>query len=115
LIQAGIYSVVRHPLHLGLIIQIVGLTLLGPLLVLIPLTIALTAVLIRRNRIEDEVLLKVFGAEAAEYQKRVVSMNPFSPLILGCGNMIERRTCTMNRPASTGASSGSLKRRFKIN
>lgn len=75
LIRSGPYAVVRHPMYSGLILAALGSLLLyqtwtGAFLVLCSLSV------LRRARREEEVLAKTFGAEWAEYRRRVPMMLP---------------------------------------
>jgi protein-S-isoprenylcysteine O-methyltransferase Ste14 len=75
LINTGVYSVVRHPLHLAFLGEVLGMAIISGSSFAFIVTFILALVIIRRNRIEDEALRKKFREDFDEYAKRVPSMN----------------------------------------
>jgi protein-S-isoprenylcysteine O-methyltransferase Ste14 len=81
LVRWGVYALVRHPLHLGLLLELIGIATLRPAVISIT-ALALSFVCIMwRNYAEDRSLENFFGTEAVEYQKKVPAMNIFLGLI----------------------------------
>ena len=77
LIQSGIYSIIRHPLNLGLILEMVGLSLIVTNIITILCLILIILIENRRSKIEDSILRKNFGILAENYQAKVHAFNPF--------------------------------------
>lgn len=75
LVTEGIYRIIRHPLNLGLIIVMAGLTLINPTFITFICLVICLCVELRRNKIEDNMLVVHLGDIALEYQSRVPSMN----------------------------------------
>ena len=75
LVRHGIYSLVRHPLHLGLLCEIFGMALLSGKVWLFSIWLIMIPIVVRRNNSEDEVLRVVFGERARVYQAAVPAMN----------------------------------------
>lgn len=77
LIESGPYKLVRHPVYLGLIISIAGLTLMlrsiwgaiANLLLFVPAAVY-------RARLEEEALERNFGAQWKNYASRTYFMFP---------------------------------------
>jgi protein-S-isoprenylcysteine O-methyltransferase Ste14 len=68
LVREGIYGTIRHPAYLGSMISFFGLGLsfmnvLSLLVIVVPVTVAF----LHRIRIEEQVLLEVFGEEFGRY------------------------------------------------
>jgi protein-S-isoprenylcysteine O-methyltransferase Ste14 len=76
LVTGGPYAVVRHPLHLGLMLEMTGMVLIGPGWTSGVLTAGLLAYLVLRGRLEDRLLLERFGEEAESYQRDTPAMIP---------------------------------------
>ena len=75
LVRTGIYRVARHPLHLGLIVEIAGLALMAPAWTGAFCLVLACVFIVRRNQIEDAVLQRQFGPTARQYQAQVPGMN----------------------------------------
>ncbi len=77
LVSSGIYGVIRHPLYLGNLLSFLAIPLIfsswGGLLIILFTTIP---ALIYRIRVEEEFLLKHFGAEYKEYTDKTGRMIP---------------------------------------
>ena len=71
IVTTGIYSKVRHPGYLGLILSYLGASLCFQSLVPILIAVALSALLVLTALKEEECLLKRFGKEYEEYMRRV--------------------------------------------
>lgn len=70
LIQSGPFRFIRHPLHLGTVTQIVGLSLLTPWWLTGIVTPIALVIALYRNRTEDQLHLLRFGAGFQEYYRR---------------------------------------------
>jgi protein-S-isoprenylcysteine O-methyltransferase Ste14 len=66
---SGIYAVVRHPIYGALIVLALGVALLSSPWTLVP-TVALTAVLDLKRRVEEDFLSSVY-ADYADYRRAV--------------------------------------------
>jgi protein-S-isoprenylcysteine O-methyltransferase Ste14 len=77
LIQTGIYRLIRHPIYLGLILNIVGVALAFRSLLAIPLLVLAAAFLAWRIRREDAMLDREFGADFARYRHRTKRFFPY--------------------------------------
>jgi protein-S-isoprenylcysteine O-methyltransferase Ste14 len=75
LVKTGIYAIVRHPLHLGLVMELTGTTIIAPSRLTLICLVTTLIVVLYRNWSEDKVLRNYLGREAAQYQSRVPSMN----------------------------------------
>ena len=75
IVQHGMYAIVRHPLHLGILVQMCGMSVLTGSLMCILFLIAQTGLVLWRNGVEDKVLRATNGERAAQYKNRVPSMN----------------------------------------
>lgn len=76
LVTSGIYSLVRHPLYISLVAEVLGMLILSPQRwALLALLVALIGVLMRRIWLEDNILQRVFGRRAASYHQTVPSIN----------------------------------------
>lgn len=69
-IDAGPYRWLRHPLHLGLLVEITGLWLVAPTWWSLLLPAAALAALLWRNRDEERVLLEALGEPYRIYRAR---------------------------------------------
>lgn len=75
LVTSGLFSIVRHPLHLSILIEVTGMGIISTnAFSLIPLAILLLTISLR-NRNEEQKLLNHFGAEYESYRKKVPPMN----------------------------------------
>jgi protein-S-isoprenylcysteine O-methyltransferase Ste14 len=61
IVQTGPYRFLRHPLHLGTILQITGLALFAPLWLRLPVVIASLLLGLYLNRMEDRAHAQKFG------------------------------------------------------
>jgi protein-S-isoprenylcysteine O-methyltransferase Ste14 len=77
LIQTGIYRLIRHPIYLGLILNIVGVALAFRSLLAIPLFVLAAAFVAWRIRREDAMLDREFGADFARYRHRTKRFFPY--------------------------------------
>lgn len=77
LIQTGIYRRIRHPIYLGLILNIVGVALAFRSLLAIPLFVLAAAFVAWRIRREDAMLDREFGADFARYRHRTKRFFPY--------------------------------------
>jgi protein-S-isoprenylcysteine O-methyltransferase Ste14 len=66
-VRSGPYRLLRHPLHLGTNLQIIGLALLAPWWLGAPAVIGALLLTIYRNHFEDKVLKEHLGAAYADY------------------------------------------------
>ncbi len=76
LVTTGIYSAVRHPSYLGLVVNSLGWALAFRSLVGILLTALMIPVLIARIRAEEALLHSHFGEEYDEYRRRTPLLIP---------------------------------------
>lgn len=80
LVQHGIYGVIRHPLLLGLILELLGMSVVAQRTWMwVAWTAALLTLLWWQLR-EDALLLRAFGRAAERYQAEVPGMNLISGL-----------------------------------
>lgn len=86
LIRRGIYNVIRHPLHLALALELLGMAVIANELWIWAGWMAILAVLYQRQRREDAILRKTFGQTAIMYQEEVPAMN----LLLGMWRKMSR-------------------------
>lgn len=84
LVQHGIYSVIRHPLLLGLILELLGMTVLSQRIWMWLAWTAALIVLLWWQRREDTLLRRCFGESAERYQAKVPAMN----LLRGLGRKL---------------------------
>ena len=75
LVTSGIYSVIRHPMRVGLALEALGSALLSQQLMLLFLWGLLVIFQVVRSLSEDRILISCYGAAAREYQKSVPAMN----------------------------------------
>ncbi|MFQ6074020.1 MAG: methyltransferase family protein [Candidatus Bathyarchaeia archaeon] len=76
IVTTGVYSIVRHPQHLGALLAHVGISLLLSAwysLLFTPLMIMLIYLISRK---EEEELIREFGREYEDYKKRVPMLIP---------------------------------------
>jgi len=67
IIQTGPYNILRHPLHLGTILQIAGLASLTPIWLGLPAAITSITLALYLNRSEDLAHAQKFGADYRAY------------------------------------------------
>ena len=72
---SGIYALVRHPLHLALLVELLGMIVFTETWWSMPLWLVLIGMILIRNRQEDRILIENFGNEALKYQATTPSMN----------------------------------------
>jgi len=75
LVRDGIYSVVRHPIRAGIILEAAGFSMFFPVWLAPVIPVGVAVLLIKRSKCEDEILRRHFGATAAEYQESVPAFN----------------------------------------
>ncbi len=92
LVTSGVYSFFRHPIHLGLLLELTGMAIIAPSTITSAALVFMVAVIIWRNRREDDILIEFFGNRARDYCRRVPAMNPFPLLKAGL-----RETVSNNR------------------
>jgi protein-S-isoprenylcysteine O-methyltransferase Ste14 len=76
LADRGVYSWVRHPMYLGVIMIFSGFFFLSPSVILLAITIALFIAYDRMTVYEERELAKVLGKRYLEYKKRVSKWFP---------------------------------------
>jgi protein-S-isoprenylcysteine O-methyltransferase Ste14 len=76
LVTDGIYSVIRHPSYLGLIVNMLGWALAFRSLAGILLALLATVVVIGRITAEEKFLSQQFGTEYAAYRQRTSRLIP---------------------------------------
>jgi len=67
IVRSGPYRFLRHPLHWGSDLQIIGLAVLAPVWLALPAIIAALAVTIYRNHLEDKALNQHLGTAYQDY------------------------------------------------
>ncbi|MEW5806851.1 MAG: isoprenylcysteine carboxylmethyltransferase family protein [Acidobacteriota bacterium] len=75
LVTEGLYSLVRHPLHLSYLMEVGGMSLISTSLLSIFLFLASLITIILRNRKEEKALTEHFGSEYLTYMAATPSMN----------------------------------------
>lgn len=81
LIRKGVYAVIRHPLHLALLAELLGMIVMAGS---VPMCIGWAGfciIVVCRNRREDSVLERYLTAEAVAYQRDVPAMNLVAGLL----------------------------------
>jgi protein-S-isoprenylcysteine O-methyltransferase Ste14 len=76
IVTTGVYSIVRHPQHLGALLAHVGISFLlsaGYSLLFTPLMVVLIYLISRK---EEEELIREFGKEYEDYKKKVPMLMP---------------------------------------
>ncbi|MBU0490905.1 MAG: isoprenylcysteine carboxylmethyltransferase family protein [Chloroflexi bacterium] len=73
-IQTGPYRYLRHPLHLGTLIQIVGLAFLAPVWLAVPAVGIAFVLAVYHSRSEDQALLRHLGPAYRDYYARTWDM-----------------------------------------
>ncbi|KXJ87415.1 Isoprenylcysteine carboxyl methyltransferase family-domain-containing protein [Microdochium bolleyi] len=78
LVTTGIYRVMRHPAYFGYFWWAIGTQLImGNVLSLLAFPIVLWSFFAGRVRVEEEMLVRVYGLEYEDYQRRVGTWMPF--------------------------------------
>lgn len=80
LVDHGIYSKVRHPQYLGMILLNTALLLLNPHWIIILTSLASSVMLVMGAKEEEKDLTDQFGQQYIDYIQRVSAFNPFSTL-----------------------------------
>ena len=75
LIKDGIYAIIRHPLHLAFLGEVLGMAFVGNTSYGYIAVLVLFFEILKRNKIEDCVLEEKFGEEFRIYKSQVPSMN----------------------------------------
>lgn len=74
----GIYSFIRHPSYLGLILSFIGLGIsMNNWLSTVVITLFITVAVINRIRIEEKMMLDIFGNEYSDYMKKTYCLLPW--------------------------------------
>lgn len=81
LVTHGIYRFVRHPLHLALIVELLGMIIFVEGWWFILAWLILIGIIAPRNKREDSILVQQFGKTAIEYQKKVPALNIIKGII----------------------------------
>ncbi len=76
LVTSGIYAIVRHPLHLGLLLELIGCSVICFNVVSIVLLGIGAAVISRLNQIEDALFMSYCSPSMQHYLKTVPAMCP---------------------------------------
>jgi protein-S-isoprenylcysteine O-methyltransferase Ste14 len=71
LIDWGVYGVVRHPMYLGVLVILIGLFFWSSSLISISLWIGFFFFYDRMASYEEKDLIRIFGDQYGDYQKRV--------------------------------------------
>jgi len=79
LCDEGVYSMVRHPMYLGILLLYLGIFAFTLSLVLLTMWIGIWGVFNKFAAYEEEDLVRVFGDEYSEYMRRVPRWLPFKP------------------------------------
>jgi protein-S-isoprenylcysteine O-methyltransferase Ste14 len=66
-VRSGPYRLLRHPLHMGTNLEIIGLATLAPWWLGIPAALSALLLTVYRNHFEDQVLKEHLGSAYAEY------------------------------------------------
>jgi protein-S-isoprenylcysteine O-methyltransferase Ste14 len=75
LVSTGIYSIIRHPIRLGMILEVIGFAFYLPEPLDLGLPMVFIILLLVRSHFEDTLLRTHFKQMAIEYQKRVPPFN----------------------------------------
>ncbi len=77
LVRKGPYTLMRHPIYSGFLLAIFGTALaIGEIRALIAASIVL-AVLTHKINLEERFMMEQFGAEYAQYRRKVNALIPF--------------------------------------
>lgn len=85
LVTDGIYGVIRHPLHLAFLGEVIGIAVISSNFSSFLVVFLLFLLILHRNRIEDEKLGQKFGEEFEKYRRKVPSLNFFRGIIRRSG------------------------------
>lgn len=96
LVTSGIYSLIRHPIRLGLIAEPLGLLMMSGMPILALPWVGMLCALIIRSRQEDVFLRHQVGIEVAHYQSTVPGHNLPLGIWLKVGGMLAARRGTRN-------------------
>ena len=78
LVKKGIYKYIRHPGYSGNIILWIGLSVsVGNIISIISITLLLIIAYTYRIKMEEEMLIKIFGDKYIEYKKETKRVIPF--------------------------------------
>lgn len=83
LVSDGIYSIIRHPQYLGLIIVVTALLIQWPTIITAAMWPILTFAYYRQAKKEEKDLKKRFGKEYYQYRQRVPMLIPRFHSLLG--------------------------------
>lgn len=75
LIRDGIYAIVRHPLHLAFLGEVLGMAIVGNTIPGYLAVLVLYFVILERNQVEDRILEEKFGEDFKLYKSQVPSMS----------------------------------------
>jgi protein-S-isoprenylcysteine O-methyltransferase Ste14 len=87
LVQDGLYGVIRHPLRLGLAIEIVGHILIAAEIKLAIVLPVIVICQIYRSKSETNLLIESYGVSALQYTQSIPSLN----IVAGIWRMVRRR------------------------
>lgn len=77
LVQDGLYGVVRHPIYLGLLLNLAGVSMVFRSWLVIPVVLMASGFLIWRIRQEELLLQRQFGTEFDAYRRRTGLLLPY--------------------------------------
>jgi protein-S-isoprenylcysteine O-methyltransferase Ste14 len=77
LVRSGPYAWVRHPIYAGILLAIAGSALVAGELTALLAVVIMGAAYLRKVRMEEAVLLDVFGEEYQRYRREVRALIPF--------------------------------------
>jgi len=77
LVKDGIYSWVRHPIYLGLLLEVTGYELIVNSWLVVPIFVLVFLYIKRHIQKEDELLKQKYGKEFEEHRNKVVTLIPF--------------------------------------
>jgi len=77
LVQNGVYKIVRHPIYLAVILEIVGYEFVANSWFVIILTLCSIVIMNKQANKEEELLTKKFGIEYQKYKSRTKKFIPF--------------------------------------
>lgn len=75
LVTTGPYKFVRHPIYTGLLIAMLGSTLVTP--VWLVASVCLTAYFVYSAQTEERIMMQQFPGEYSEYRRRTKALVPF--------------------------------------
>ena len=77
LVRSGPYAIVRNPIYTGILIAIVGTTIVAGELWALAVTVILLLVFFMKIKMEEKFLLEEFGESFIQYKKEVKALIPF--------------------------------------